>query len=183
MLGIVFSEFIEMVEDVFSEDVADRMLEEVETNLASGGSYTAVGNYDHVEMLTLVTKLSEITDVPIPKLVEAYGKHLFGRFHTRYPAFFEGVDGSFEFLEGIESRIHSEVRKLYPESELPGFDLPDSNGESMVMEYSSSRPFAPLAYGLIQGCIEHFGETVSVDWQDLSDGAGTKARFVLRKAA
>ncbi|MEM6706030.1 MAG: heme NO-binding domain-containing protein [Acidobacteriota bacterium] len=183
MLGIVFSEFIEMVEVTFSEEVADEMIEEVEKDLASGGSYTAVGNYDHVEMLTLVTKLSEITKVPIPQLVEAYGKHLFGRFHTRYPAFFEGIDNSFDFLQGIEDRIHSEVRKLYPNSELPGFDLPDSGTERMVMDYSSSRPFAPLAFGLIQGCIEHFGEAVEVDWQDLSNGEGTKARFVLSRAA
>ncbi len=183
MLGIVFSEFIEMVETEFSEDVADQMIEGVESDLESGGSYTAVGKYDHAEMLTLVTKLSQITEVPVPKLVEAYGKHLFGRFHARYPAFFEGIDNSFDFLEGIEDRIHTEVRKLYPESELPGFELPESEASEMIMDYSSSRPFAPLAYGLIQGCIEYFGEDVSVDWQDLSEGEGTKARFVLRKAA
>ena len=183
MLGIVFSEFIEMVETEFSEDVADQMIEAVEESLDSGGSYTAVGNYDHGEMLTLVTKLSEITDVPVPALVETYGRHLFGRFHTRYPVFFEGIDNSFDFLQGIEDRIHAEVRKLYPTSELPGFELPENGAERMVMDYSSKRPFAPLAYGLIQGCIDHFGERIDVDYQDLSDGQGTKARFVLSKAA
>jgi hypothetical protein len=39
--------------------------------------------------------------------------------------------------------------------------------------------FADLAAGLIEGCIEHFGETIDVQREDLSGGLGTHVRFSL----
>ena len=47
MKGVVFTEFIEMVEDKFSADIADQIIEEAD--LPSGGVYTSVGTYDHAE--------------------------------------------------------------------------------------------------------------------------------------
>ena len=52
MKGVVFTEFLEMVEDRFSPEMADRIIEGAE--LASGGVYTTVGTYDHGEMIQLV---------------------------------------------------------------------------------------------------------------------------------
>jgi len=68
MLGLVFSEFMDMVEDEFPDHVFDTLLEIAEQQCESAGEYTAVGNYDHVEMLTLVKALSDITDVSAPDL-------------------------------------------------------------------------------------------------------------------
>lgn len=181
MLGIVFSEFIEMVEEKFSEDTADQLLEVAEKSFASEGVYTAVGNYDHVEMLTLVGELAELTKMPVPDLVHAYGKHLFGRFNALYPIFFENINDSLEFLEGIESHIHTEVRKLYPEAELPEFVCRRPGENVLVMNYQSGRPLAMLAHGLIDGCIYHFQENVSVVRKDLPGEAFTAAQFTLTK--
>ncbi len=52
MKGIVFTEFLEMVEEKFSPELADRIVEEAE--LPSGGVYTTVGTYNHGEMIKLV---------------------------------------------------------------------------------------------------------------------------------
>ena len=38
MKGVVFTEFLEMVEDIFSPDIADQIVEEAD--LPSGGVYT-----------------------------------------------------------------------------------------------------------------------------------------------
>jgi len=57
MKGIVFNEFIEMVEDKFGEDMVDDIIDE--SDLPSGGAYTTVGTYDHGELVTMVVKLSE----------------------------------------------------------------------------------------------------------------------------
>ena len=78
MKGIVFCEFVEMMEQEFSPEVADEVISGVQ--LESGGAYTAVGTYDHHEMLTLVTNLSEKTGMSVPDLVDAFGRYLFGRF-------------------------------------------------------------------------------------------------------
>ena len=179
MKGIVFCEFVEMMEQEFSPDMADEIIAGAE--LESGGAYTAVGTYDHHEMLTLVTRLSEKTGVPVPELVKAFGRYLFGRFVELYPAFFEGVDGAFSFLDRIEEHVHVEVKKLYPDAELPTFETSHPDGDTMIMDYRSRRPFADLALGLIEGCIKHYGESVDVGVQDLSDEGNIHARFTLKR--
>lgn len=179
MKGIVFTEFLEMVEETFSFEVADRILEA--SDLASGGVYTAVGSYDHAEMVQLVTHLSQETDMAVPDLVRAFGKHLFGQFEKRYPQFFEGIDSAFDFLQRVESYIHFEVRKLYPDAELPRFECDASQPGCLVMVYHSNRPFADLAEGLIMGCIAHYGEDIDLQSQDLSDGQRQHVRFSLTK--
>ena len=177
MLGIVFTEFTEMVEEKFSVNLLDELITATEARLASRGVYTAVGNYDHAEILELVAELSRLTDVPVPDLVRTYGKHLFGRFYHRYPGFFEDVADSMSFLFRVESHIHREVRKLYDSAELPSFDCEKTSDNTMVMTYRSSRPFAFLALGLIEGCAEHFGECLEIDFKDLSHGQMTHAQF------
>jgi hypothetical protein len=177
--GIVFSEFIEMVEDVFGPEVADRII--MDSHLPSGGAYTSVGTYDHSEMLALVQRLAELTDSSVEELVRRFGQHLCGRFARLYGSFFQGAEGLFDFLETIDEHVHVEVQKLYPDAELPRFSTQRPDPNTLVMTYESKRPFAALAHGLILGSIDHFGEAVSVVMEDLSAGQGNQARFVLRR--
>ena len=179
MKGIVFCEFVEMMEQEFSGEMADEIISGAQ--LESGGAYTTVGTYDHHEMLTLVTRLSEKTGMPVPDLINAFGRYLFGRFSELYPAFFEGVDGAFSFLDRIEEHVHVEVRKLYPDAELPTFATSRPDDGTMIMVYQSKRPFADLAHGLIEGCITHYGEPVDVESEDLSNDGHTHARFTLKR--
>ena len=179
MKGIVFCEFVEMMEQEFSGEMADEIISGAQ--LESGGAYTTVGTYDHHEMLTLVTRLSEKTGMPVPDLINAFGRYLFGRFFELYPAFFEGVDGAFSFLDRIEEHVHVEVRKLYPDAELPTFATSRPDDDTMVMVYQSKRPFADLAHGLIEGCITHYGESVNVESEDLSNDGRTHVRFTLTR--
>jgi len=176
---MVFSEFIEMVESHFSPEMADEII--VAADLPSRGMYTAVGTYDHREMLDLVAQLSERTDIPSADLVRTFGNHLFGRFFRLYPAFFEGVSGTFDFLSRIEEHVHVEVRKLYPDAELPKFETKSPNANTMEMTYRSRRPFADLALGLIQGCATHYVEQIAIDQVDLSEHGRTHVRFTLKR--
>ncbi|MDQ3565569.1 MAG: heme NO-binding domain-containing protein [Pseudomonadota bacterium] len=180
MKGIVFTEFLEMVENRFSPEIADRIIEASE--LPSRGAYTAVGTYDHTEMVRLVTELSAVTGATVPNLLHTFGKHLFGRFVAIYPQFFEGVESAFPFLENIDGYIHVEVLKLYPDAELPGFECDASEPGRLTLIYRSTRRLADLAEGLIQGCIEHFRETIHIQREDLSGGQGSCVRFLLTKA-
>ncbi|MEJ1496099.1 MAG: heme NO-binding domain-containing protein [Candidatus Sedimenticola sp. (ex Thyasira tokunagai)] len=177
MKGLVFSEFIEFVEDRFSPNVADEMIEA--SNLPSQGAYTAVGTYHHNELLALVTTLSRLTDTPIPDLVQTFGKHLFGCLASGYPGFLEGVDNSFDFLQLIENHIHVEVRKLYPDAELPSFEERRPDPDHLILTYRSQRPFSNLARGLIEGCIDHFNEEVIITCKDLESSDGYAMQFDL----
>ena len=84
MKGIVFTEFLEMVEQRFGLEMVDRIIDAAA--LDNDGAYTAVGTYPCRELLQLVGALAAATATPAPKLVRAFGHHLFGRFREAYPA-------------------------------------------------------------------------------------------------
>jgi hypothetical protein len=179
MLGIVFTEFLEMVDSHFSPAIADEMLER--SNLPSGGVYAATGNYDHREIIAMVGTLSRLSSVPVDELVQIFGKHLFGQFHQRYPELFIGIHHALDFLEGIEEHIHTEVLKLYPQAELPRFSCERLAPNQLVMNYSSTRPFSNLAYGLIQGCSALFEEPLDIECENLSVPEEHRVRFTLTR--
>ena len=179
MKGIVFSEFIELVEDKFGIEIADTIIEK--SDLPNQGAYTQVGTYDHKEMLTLVTHLSQATGIAVPDLVQAFGEHLLDRFTQMYPQFFEEVNSCFAFLDTIENKVHVEVKKLYPDAELPTFDSKIHSDSHMELLYQSKRPFSALAYGLILGSAKYYGEQISVEMNDMSADNQTKVCFQLRK--
>ncbi len=176
MKGMVFTEFLEMVENIWSQEMVDRLIERAGVT----GAYTSVGTYPHGEMLALVDALAEASGTPAPDLVRAYGKHLFGRFAQAYPRFFKDVTDSIQFLAGIEDVIHAEVRKLYPDAELPSFEV-EQRTDGLVMTYISVHPFADLAQGLIEGCVHHFGDRARVAREAPIEGSGAQARFFVTR--
>lgn len=179
MKGIVFTEFLELVGRKYGVEMMDLIIESAD--LPSGGAYTAVGTYDHREMLTLVKNLSAATLVPVPDLLRSYGEHLFARFSVRYPRFFDGITSCFEFLDRIEGHIHVEVRKLYPDADLPSIDVDWRTEDRIQLFYTSTRPFAALAEGLMRGAIAHFGEEIAVRELDAA-ADGTFIRFELTRS-
>lgn len=180
MKGIVFTELLEMVESTFGEAVASNVIDSLD--LPSGGAYTAVGTYDFAELQAIVASLSLSTQLPAAALLHAYGKHLFGRFAKLYPSFFERATNSFDFLKRVDGVIHIEVRKLYPDAELPRFDHREEGDRVLEMTYRSSRQLADFAAGLIDGCIAYFDDSVTVDRVDLPSQSGaTAVRFTLTR--
>lgn len=180
MKGVVFTEFIEMVEKKFSTSIANRMIDESE--LPSGGAYAAVGTYDHHEMVSMVAKLSEISGVPAQGLTKDFGFYLFERFCALYPTFFVGETCALDFLAKVDQVIHVEVLKLYPEAELPRFVMERPDSTTLIMTYHSERHFGDLAEGLIKGCIAHFGSPLSLHRENLAE-AGNPVRFTICQTA
>jgi hypothetical protein len=182
MKGIVFDEFTEMVEDVFGDEILDDIIEENADNLSSGGAYTSVGTYDHQELVKLVVSLSDRTNTPVPALVKAFGHHLAKAFSTKFKGFFDECDNTFEFLKRIDNHIHVEVHKLYPDAELPKFSFVEDGESKMQLCYESTRGFADLAEGLIEGTALYYGEELSIEKQDHSSDDMQKVVFNIAKA-
>jgi len=179
MKGIVFTELFDMVEDKFTPDMLDDVLDECD--LESGGAYTSVGTYDHRELLEIVSALSKKTDTPVKDLVHVYGHHLFSRFHALMPQFFENRSNAFEFLQSVHGYIHVEVKKLYPDASLPEFQTEMQGENTLIMTYMSQCPFADFAGGLIQGCIDFYGEHIDVQSQDQNTQDRYSRVFTLTK--
>lgn len=178
MLGLIYTEFMDMVEDRFGTETANGMVDAVVDRLDSGGAYTAVGNYGHDEIVQLVVQLGKMSGIPVADLVTVFGSHLFHRFSDRYPELFHNADNVLDFLEQVEHYIHVRVRMLYPQAQLPTFICERSSPTELVMEYRSRRAFGDLAHGLILGCGEHFGERLTVSSTPL-DGDPAGVRFVI----
>lgn len=177
MKGIVFSEFNELVEQAFGEDMLDDIIDDCAEQLASGGSYTSVGTYDDKELVHLVVALSERTGVAVADLVKTFGLHLAKVFEVKFPSFFDECSDSFSFYKRIDDHIHVEVKKLYPDAALPKFTYDDSNPDVFVLTYESIRQFADLAVGLLEGVSQHYGETIQIEREDLSSDDTTKVVF------
>ncbi|WOO42013.1 heme NO-binding domain-containing protein [Rubellicoccus peritrichatus] len=169
MKGMVFTEFLEMVEERFGIDMVDDLIERADLPV-SQGAYTAVGTYPHEEMVSLVTELHKATEVSVSDLLKTYGEHLFQRFVVGYPVFFENLDSSLAFLENIHDYIHVEVRKLYPDAELPEFRTTRVAENELHMHYISERHMEDFAEGLILGCFKHFEEDGSIQSDKQGDG-------------
>lgn len=175
MKGMVFTEFLEMVEAKFSADMVDDIIDDA--NPASGGAYTSVGTYSHEELVDMVVVLSNRTQIPVPVLVRTFGEHVFGVFARSFQQFFEGVPDALTFLSGIEDIIHAQVIKLYPDAQLPKFDCL-REGNQLTMIYHSDRHLADLAEGLIMGCGQHFGDNLTIQRDEVNE---LSTRFIVTK--
>lgn len=177
MKGLVFSQFIDMVEERFGPDLCERII--AASDLPSGGVYSTLGTYDFEEMASLVNALSRETGSPPSALIKAFGVHLFGRLVKLYPQFIDGEVSTMGFVPKVENYIHHEVRKLYPDAALPSFIIEDLGPDRMVFVYQSPRPLGDMAEGMLLGCAQHFGEDIELVRDDLPTETGHRARFTL----
>jgi hypothetical protein len=77
MKGIVFTEFLDLVEDKFGIEMVDKII--YQSKLESEGVYTSIGTYRFSEMLQLLQNLNENTGIAIDDLLLVYGEHFFLR--------------------------------------------------------------------------------------------------------
>ncbi|MCC5973493.1 MAG: heme NO-binding domain-containing protein [Rubellimicrobium sp.] len=178
MKGIVFVELLAMAEDAFGEASVDRVIDQAA--LPSGGAYTSVGNYPCEELMTLIRGFSAHSGIPGAELQRLFGDWMMQSFGRHYPGLFAGKGGSLDMLAAIEGEIHVEVRKLYPDAELPSFDAVRHGADVMDLTYRSPRPLADFCEGLIEGCVARFGQTAEITRIDRDHDGLTQAEFHIR---
>ncbi len=178
MKGIVFTEFLDLVEDKFGLEVLDKII--TQSNLESGGIYTSVGTYKFSEMLQLLQHLSAHTDISIDDLLLVYAEHFFGVLEESYPGLLATYKDPIEMLSSIENHIHVEVRKIYPDAELPTFEVLEKTEDSLVMVYKSNRAMHHFGLGLMNKTFEHFNSTATIVLEKLKED-GTEVKFVINK--
>jgi hypothetical protein len=161
MKGIIFTEFLEFVEGLWGMEFVDGLISDAQD--PNNGAYTAVNNYDHTLLVNLVVTLEKKTQIPLPDLLQKYGRHLFGQLADRYAVLLEGQNDPLELLMSIEEVIHTEVRKLYPEAKPPMFSGKRISESEIELRYESHRGMGDVAFGLIQGCGDHFDQELHVE--------------------
>jgi hypothetical protein len=178
MKGIVFTEFLDLVEDKFGLEMVDNIISN--SQLESGGVYTSVGTYRFSEMLQLLQHLSENTNISIDDLLLVYAEHFFGVLKESYPGLLATYKDPIEMLSSIENHIHVEVRKIYPDAELPTFIIESKTENSLVMIYKSSRAMHHFGLGLMNKTFEHFNATATITLEKIKED-GTEVKFIINK--
>ncbi|MCB0737707.1 MAG: heme NO-binding domain-containing protein [Bacteroidetes bacterium] len=179
MKGIVFTEFFQFIEDNFGYEMVDELIEE--TQPASGGIYTAVGSYPFNELVSYLTYFCKKKEMDPALALRLFGHHLFNVFSKNYQQFFKAQNGSFGFLASIDNHIHVEVAKLYPDAELPKFNIISQTETEMVMHYTSERKLHALAHGLIEKTLEHYHQKGEINTQVLGeDGSQVQFKITLK---
>lgn len=166
MKGILFCEFVEYLEAEFGEDQAQDIIEK--SKLESEGAFSRVGFYDYQELISLLTMTAHETDNEATDLLQGYANHLFGVFKRDYGVFFKGKSSAVEMLKTVDDHIHVEVKKLYPDAELPSFAF-EEQGEKIKLKYHSPRPLASVAYALVNACLHSFGDTQKLLSYEISE--------------
>ena len=83
-------------------------------------------------------------------------------------------------LSSIEDHIHVEVRKIYPDAELPTFVVKEKTENSLVMIYKSNRAMHHFGLGLMNKTFEHFNSSASIILEKIKDD-GTEVKFIINK--
>jgi hypothetical protein len=158
MKGIMFNLLEEVVVQDRGEEAWDGILEAAGVD----GAYTSLGSYPDAELLSLLAAASPARESPGSGL-RWFGRAAMPLLARRYPVFFSEHRTTRPFLLTLNNIIHTEVRKIYPGSDVPDFDFDRlSPDDQLVLGYHSKRRLCGLAEGLIEGAADHFSEGVSI---------------------
>lgn len=180
MKGIVFTDFLELVEEKFGLGMVDTIINQSE--LDSGGAYTSIGTYEFSEMLQLISNLSNNTSISIDDLLLAFSEHLFKALIKAHPNLVQHYKAPMELLASIENHIHVEVQKIYPDAQLPTFTITERDDSRMVMIYKSDKALYMLGKGLMQETFKLYKEHAVIDFEKLKED-GTEVKFTIVKTS
>ncbi|WP_298778511.1 heme NO-binding domain-containing protein [uncultured Polaribacter sp.] len=178
MKGIVFTEFLDLVETKFGFEMVDKII--MQSKLESNGVYTSIGTYKFSEMLHLLQNLNKNTGISIDNLLEVYAEHFFEVIKVSYPGLLSTYNDPIEMLASIENHIHVEVRKIYPDAELPVFIVESKTETSLIMLYKSNRAMHHFGLGLMNKTFEYFNAKATIVLEKIKKD-GTEVRFVINK--
>lgn len=178
MKGIVFTEFLDLVEEKFGLEMVDKIISE--SNLESEGAYTSIGTYKFSEMLQLLQRLNANTGISIDDLLLTYAEHFFSVIEKSYKGLLDTYKDPIEMLSSIEDHIHIEVKKIYPDAELPEFIIEEKTEDSLIMIYKSNRAMHHFGLGLMNKTFEYFNSSASILLKKIKED-GTEVKFVIKK--
>jgi hypothetical protein len=176
--GIIFSEFLNLVESKFGLETVDEII--LKSDLESKGVYTTIGTYSFSEMLQLLQHLSTKTDISIDNLLLVYAEHFFSVIENSYPGLLATYKDPIEMISSIESHIHIEVRKIYPDAELPTFIVEEKKEDLLIIIYKSSRAMHHFGLGLMNKTFEYFNAKASIVLEKIKED-GTEVKFIINK--
>lgn len=180
MKGIIFTNFLTFVETTHGTAILQRTMKKA-GGIDKGGVYIATQTYPYEELFQLAGNLSAQTGVTLAQTFEDFGEYLFSNLARMFSSFFAPDETLFSFLQKLEDHIHVEVRKRYPDANLPSFTFEPIDAQNLRMIYNSERAMSDFGIGLIKGAATWFNREVFVGKKDLTpDHSGTRVELLVR---
>ena len=180
MKGILFTEFLELIENEYGVELLDTVITEASPKLSTDGAYTSVGTYPHSELLVLLEVLLGQVDSDLGALLGAYANRLMAAFESSYPDFFVAHKELFSFLLSVENQMHAGVRKLYPDATPPVLDVVEKSSELLSLSYNSHRPLAVVVEHLVRAAALRYEADIEIAVVQVNE-EGTETKLEIRK--
>ncbi|MEP0077514.1 MAG: heme NO-binding domain-containing protein [Parasphingorhabdus sp.] len=174
MKGVIFTELVRFMEETVSPEFADKVL--VNADLPNNGAFTSVGNYPTAHAAKMIEAAVELSGIDASELSRQFGRTLFSRFIILFPEILSRYKNASELLDNVGPHIHTEVCTLYPDAQPPQVST-EKKGDRLIVRYSSHRPMAAIAFGLIEQCLIHYGDNREVSWE--RDAPAFSASFII----
>ena len=178
MKGIIFS----LLEDFVCDNWGDEKFEEILSlcPLKTKEPFVGPKTYPDSDLMTIAEKTAEMLGITLDEALKAFGCYAFPKLAKRYPIFLEDVTSARNFLMSVNSVIHVEVRKLYPNATPPEFSYQDLSGNHLIMSYSSKRGLCSLVEGFIDGVSSHFDTPINTEQTSCTKRGDACCEFDLR---
>lgn len=173
MKGTIFNTFEAFVSDTFGEEVYEDILDN--TTLETSEPMVGPGTYPASDLIALVTTAIGILDISLETALIEFGKYAFPKLAQSIPDLMAGLHDAEDFFMGLESVIHTEVRKLDAEAN-PARFTPEKTADGMLLHYESPLGLFPLVTGFIEGVSAWYDEPID---HEMISSDGTNATFKL----
>lgn len=178
MKGLLFN----VVEDVVSEAMSADAWDDIIDQAGVHGAYTSLGNYDDADLFSIVAAAADAAGLDAADTLRLTGRVGFAHLVKRAPHLLDGLDDWKSVLASLDDIIHPEVRKIYPDAQVPGFATDDVEG-GLLVTYTSQRGLCALADGLMVGAGLWFDETLAVTHEScVHDGDAACTMRVIAEA-
>lgn len=178
MRGIIFTEFLELVEEKFGLEMVDAII--TQSDLASKGAYTSIGTYDFSELNQLITNLHKNTGISTDQILFVFAEYFFTILEKNYSTLISNYKDPIDILASLENNIHEEISSIYEDAQLPSFKVVDKTKDSLILIYKSSRAMCYFGLGLMNKTFEHFNSKANILLEKIKDD-GTEVKFVINR--
>ena len=161
MQGIVYTILADMVVENYGMALWNEVISESE--LESGGAFTAGAQYNDSELIGIVNQLSLRLSVPANDLIRGYGEYLFPKLLEQLPLDDLDMSSMRAFLLQVDSVIHKEVKRIHSNAYLPSFEYEENGQDNLTMLYRSKRKLCALSEGLLAGASKYFSTPITIN--------------------
>jgi len=160
MKGVIFNTVERFIADGWGEEAYEDIVGRCP--LQTRDPFVGPGTYPDADLVAIVTEAARTLDVPLEDALRAAGRFAFPHLKRKLGAAADQWDDPKAFLRALDSVIHVEVRKLYPEAVTPRFTiLEPPEVPRFTLRYESPRKLCHLAEGLVEGLGDDFGVSIT----------------------